>query len=113
MSAELEWLAQATKARCEDVQKAFRKIESELKRQPENIQQLVQIREYMTQVPLLVAAFRDPITEIMQTFDVFEEFHYRCALHFLLSCHVITPGQTLQRFVSAAVEHVRLAASNS
>ena len=76
---ELDYFARLTKTRCEEINKNFKKIEAELKKQPADIQELTKLKEYMATVPLTVSNYRDPISEAMDSFDVLDQFNYRLA----------------------------------
>jgi len=81
---ELDYFARLTKARCEDIHKAFKKIEAELRKSPADIQELTKLKEFMATVPAAVSNFRDPISEAMDSFDLLESFHYRLGKDALL-----------------------------
>jgi dynein heavy chain len=74
---ELDYFARLTKNKCEEINKNFKKIESELKRQPVDIQELTKLKEYMATIPLTVASTRDAIQDAMDSFDLLESFNYR------------------------------------
>lgn len=72
----LDLFASLTRMRCQEIINNFKKIEFELRKEPDDIQALVKIKDYMNGVPVLVAANRNPIRDAMMSFDVLDEFNY-------------------------------------
>ncbi len=69
--------AQQARARCQEVQNKFRDIDTQLDKSPENIKQLVQLREYTATVPSIVASLKPAIQDVASCFDLLDKFHYR------------------------------------
>jgi dynein heavy chain len=72
----LETLQRIARSRCEEVTKAVKKVEVEVKRTPIDIVELTKLREYLLTVPSTINAFKSSIyTDVMASFDLLDHFH--------------------------------------
>ena len=79
VSKQLECFARATRARGEEVARHFRRVESELKKTPADVAELVKLREYCGTVAITVASLRAPLQHVLHSFTVLDHFSYRCS----------------------------------
>ena len=72
----LELLQRIARSRCEEVTKAVKKVEVEVKRTPIDIVELTKLREYLLTVPSTINAFKSTIyNDVMGAFELLDAFH--------------------------------------
>ena len=72
----LELLQRIARSRCEEVTKAVKKVEVDVKRTPIDIVELTKLREFLLTVPSTINAFKANIyNEVMASFDLLDHFH--------------------------------------
>lgn len=73
----LAYFAKETKAACDELGRDFKKIEIELRGQPENVQELVNLKDFIAQVPLQVSQQASAIDDAMNNFQVLNELGFK------------------------------------
>jgi len=73
---QLERLAQQINERCLDIANLFTQIDMKLSERPADIRSLVEMVEYLQQVPTQVASHRKAIQEVISAFDVLDQFFF-------------------------------------
>jgi dynein heavy chain len=73
----LDYLAKLVRGRCEEINKNFKKLEAELKKSPQDIAELVKLKEFCGSAGQLVAGQRANISDTLIYFDLLESYSYR------------------------------------
>ena len=98
----LELLQRIARSRCEEVTKAVKRVEVDVKRTPIDIVELTKLREYLLTVPSTINAFKASIyNEVMASFDLLDHFHCKVPKDLLkLKWTVYAYPKSLQEMVA-------------